>query len=260
MIATNLDGVGVLVTRPAEQAQLLAREIRQYGGVPTIFPGIRIESVAPVESRFLPQRLADIDLVIFISPTSVRYGVPALVSRYGPLTQARVAAIGQSTAAELEKHGFTEIVAPSGASGALALGACNELKQISGWTVLIVRGEGGSDQLEMVLRDRGAVVAMFECYRRCPPDAPFGEIAPLLRNGQIGAWIATSGEILDNLFRLAEEHGEALRATPLFVNHAHVAARAFSQSVKVIFVTSGGDKGIVGGLLSWFGRLRNSVS
>ena len=259
-MAADLNGVGVLVTRPAEQAQLLARDIRQYGGVPTIFPGIRIEPVAPVESRYLPQRLADIDLMIFISPTSVRLGVPALVRRYGPLSQARVAAIGQSTAVELEKHGFKEIVAPNGASGALALTGCDELKQISGWTVLIVRGEGGSNQLDMVLRDRGAVVALFECYRRCPPDAPFGEIAPLLHNGQIGAWIATSGEILDNLFRLADGHGEVLRTTPLFVNHAHVAARAFSQSVKVIFVTTGGDKGIVGGLLTWFGRLRNSVS
>ena len=259
-MAAYLDGVGVLVTRPAEQAQSLAHDIRLHRGVPTVFPGVRIEAVAPSKPRALPQRLSDIDLMIFISPTSVRYGVPALFGRYGQLTQARVAAVGQSTAAELEKHGFSEIVAPSGAGGAQALIACEELKQISGLTVLIVRGEGGSDQLETVLRDRGAVVRLFECYRRCLPDAPFGEIEPLLRNGRIGAWIATSGEILDNLFSLAAEHGELLRATPLFVNHSHVATQAFSRSVKVIFVTAGGDKGIVSGLLTWFGRLRNSVS
>ena len=260
MTAANLHGIGVLVTRPTEQAQSLAREIRQVGGVPTMFPGATIEPVGNGDSRALPQRLADIDLIIFVSPTSVRLGVPALVRRYGPLTQSRVAAVGQSTAAELDKHGFKQIIVPTSASGALALAAREELKQIAGWTVLIVRGEKGSDRLETVLRERGATVPLFECYRRCLPDAPFGEIEPLLRNGHVGAWIATSGEILDNLFSLAAENGELLRATPLFVNHAHVAARAFSRSVKVIFVTTGGDKGIVGGLLTWFGRLRISVS
>jgi len=258
--AGNLHGVGVLVTRPAEQAQSLAHDIRQCGGVPTIFPGVKIEPVTPGDLRSLPLRLADIDLMIFVSPTSVRLGVPALVRRYGPLTQTRVAAVGQSTAAELNKHGFKQIIAPTGASGALALAGCEQLNQVSGSTVLVVRGAGGSDLLETVLGDRGAAVSLFECYRRCRPDADFGDVEPLLRNGQIGAWMATSGEILDNLFSLAAEQGELLRATPLFVNHPHVAERAFSQSVKVIFVTAGGDKGIVGGLLTWFGRLRNSMS
>ena len=260
MTGNNLDGIGVLVTRPAEQARSLAHDIRQYGGVPTLFPGMKIEPVAPGELRSLPQQLADIDLMIFISPTSVRLGVPALARRYGPLTQTRVAAVGQSTVAELNKHGFREIIAPTGSGGALALTECEQLNQVSGSVVLIVRGEGGNELLETVLGDRGATVSLFECYRRCLPDAAFSDVEPLLRSGQIGAWMATSGEILDNLFSLAAEQGELLRATPLFVNHPHVAERAFSQSVKVIFVTAGGDKGIVGGLLTWFGRLRNSMS
>jgi uroporphyrinogen-III synthase len=82
----------------------------------------------------------------------------------------------------------------------------------------------------------------------------------LLRDGRISAWMATSGEILDNLFSLAAGHEELLRNTALFVSHPHVAARAFSRSVKVIFVTAGGDKGLVGGLQTWFCRLRNSMS
>lgn len=256
---SDLRGVGVLVTRPAEQAQLLARDIRHCGGNPTIFPGVKIVPVAPPDSRLLPASLADIDLMIFVSPTSVRLGVPALVERYGPLTQTRVAAVGQSTAAELNKHGFEQVIAPTAASGAAALAECDQLSQVSGSTVLVVRGEGGSDLLETTLRGRGAAVSLYECYRRSLPDAAFSDVVPLLRNGRIGAWMATSGEILDNLFELAAKDGELLRATPLFVNHAHVAGRAFSQSVKVIFVTAGGDRGMVGGLLTWFGRLRNSM-
>jgi uroporphyrinogen-III synthase len=258
--AGDLGGVGVLVTRPAEQAQGLADEIRQRGGVPTIFPGLKVEPVLPGGAHPLPARLSDIDLMIFVSPTSVQLGVPALVKRYGPLAQTRVAAVGQSTAAELYRHGFEEVIAPTGASGALALAGNDQLANVSGWTVLIVRGAGGSDLLEDALRSRGAAVSLFECYRRGPPDAAFSTIEPLLRNGQIGAWMATSGQILDNLFNLAAEHGELLRRTPLFVNHSHVAARAFSRKVKVIFVTGGGDQGIVSGLLTWFCGLRNSMS
>jgi uroporphyrinogen-III synthase len=250
----------VLVTRPIEQAQLLAHDIRQCGGEPTIFPGIRIEPIAPGRSQALPQRLADIDLMIFVSPNAVRHGMPALVRRYGPLTQTRVAAVGQGTAAELGKHGLNEIILPAGSSGAQALAACGQLSQIAGWTVLIVRGEGGSEVLESVLQGRGATVLLFECYRRRLPDADFGTVEPLLRDGRISAWMATSGEILDNLFGLAAGHEELLRKTPLFVNHPHVAARAFSQSVKVIFVTAGGDKGLIGGLLTWFCKLRKSMS
>jgi len=260
MTDCNLQGAGVLVTRPLDQAQSLARDIRRCGGVPAIFPGVEIEPLAPAASQALPGGLADIDLVIFVSPTSVRLGLPVLFERYGTLATSRVAAVGQSTAAELKKHGFDEVIVPSNSSGARALADCPQLRQISGWTVLVVRGEGGSNTLETVLHGRGAAVSLFECYRRRLPDAAFSTVVPLLRDGRISAWMATSGEILDNLFRLAGEHGELLRKTPLFVNHPHVAARGFSQSVKVIFVSAGGDRGLVAGILTWFCRLRNSIS
>ncbi len=255
----DLHDMGVLVTRPLEQAESLARDIRHRGGVPTIFPGVAIEPVIAGGLKRLPERLTNIDLVIFVSPTSVRIGLSALAEHYGPFQKLRVAAVGQSTAAELKKHGITEIIVPGNSSGAQALAECPQLSQVSGWAILIVRGEGGNDTLESVLQGRGAAVTLFECYRRRLPDTTFSSVAPLIRDGRIAAWMATSSEILDNLFRLAGEQGELLCKTPLFVNHPRVAASAFSRSVKVIFVTAGGDNGLVGGLLTWFCRLRNST-
>lgn len=257
MKACKLDGLGVLVTRPSGLSESLAGEIRQHGGEPVLFPGVQIESLIPGQTQSLPPHLADIDLVVFVSPTSVRLGLPAMRQRYGALQRVRIAAVGQSTAGGLKEHGFNDVIAPSGSSGARALVDCPQLHRVSGWTVLVVRGEGGSDELERVLRGRGANVVVLECYRRVLPQASFSHVAPLLRNGRIGAWMATSGEILDNVFHLAGEYGELLRTTPLFVNHPHVAARGFSRSVKVIFVTTGGDNGLMAGLLTWFCRLRD---
>jgi len=256
----DLRGMGVLVTRPVEQAASLAGAIRQMGGVPTVFSGVEIEALAPAGVASTLSQLAAVDLAIFVSPTAVRLGVPLLIERFGTLDRLRVAAVGQSTAAELEKLGLSEIIVPTSSSGVEALVDCPQLRRPAGWSVLVVRGESGNDALGTILRARGAHVSFLECYRRRPPVADFGAVAPLLRDGRIGAWMATSGEILDNLFRLAGEHAEFLRNMPLFVNHPHVAMRAFSQAVKVIFVTAGGDAGLSAGLGTWFCRLRASMS
>jgi uroporphyrinogen-III synthase len=256
----DLDGVGVLVTRPAEQALPLARAIRQLGGVPTVFPGVEIEPLSSAAFTLLPSRQADIDLLVFVSPTAVRLGVPLLVEKYGCVNQLRVAAVGPSTAAALEAAGWSEIIVPCEASGSEALAASPWLSEVAGWSVLVVRGEGGSDTLASILKLRGARVSFLECYRRRLPRAAFTTVEPLFHRGRIGAWMATSGEILENLFVLAGEHGWLLRDTPLFVNHPHVAVRGFSQAVKVIFVTKAGDEGLVQGLSSWFRGLRASAS
>jgi uroporphyrinogen-III synthase len=258
MSARDLAGVGVLVTRPAEQAQSLAGAVRRLGGVPTVFPGVEIEPLTSAAGRSLPSRLADIDLLVFVSPTSVRLGLPLLIEKYGPVDQLRVAAVGPSTAAALRDCGWNEIIAPCEASGSEALAGLPQLSQVAGWSVLVVRGEGGSDSLESILNSRGARVSFLECYRRGVPHTAFNSVEPLIRNGRIGAWMATSGEILDNLFLLAGEHGGLLRDTPLFVNHPHVAVCGFSKAVKVIFVTRGGDQGLAEGLLTWFCGLRDS--
>lgn len=258
MSARKLAGVGVLVTRPDDQAQSLAAAIRCLGGMPTVFPGVEIEPLTLLAGMSLPGRPADIDLLVFVSPTAVRLGVPLLTDKYGSVDQLRVAAVGPSTAAALREYGWSEIISPIEASGSEALAEAPQLARVAGWTVLVVRGQGGSDTLESVLTSRGARVSFLECYRRRLPRATFSSVEPLFRSGDIGAWMATSGEILDNLFLLAGEHGGLLRDTPLFVNHPNVAVRGFSQAVKVIFVTAGGDDGLVEGLTTWFCGLRSS--
>lgn len=260
MNGCDLKGVGVLVTRPAGQAEQLSGLIRKMGGNPVLFPGVLVEPVEQAKVDSALSSLTAIDLAIFISPTAVRLGVPRLIEKFGSLDGVRLAAVGRSTAAELERLGLTDVIVPDRSSGGEALAGCPQLGHMVNWTVLLVRGEGGNDALENILTDRGASVSLFECYRRRLPVADFSAVEALLRDGRIGAWMATSGEILDNLLRLAGEHAALLRNTPLFVNHPRVAVRAFSRAVKVIFVTGGGDTGLGAGLGTWFCESRASMS
>ncbi|NIO41413.1 MAG: uroporphyrinogen-III synthase, partial [Burkholderiales bacterium] len=248
MSTCDLDGIGVLVTRPQEQARSLVQDIRHLGGVPTVFPGVEIEPLVTSASSSVVEPSSDVDLVIFVSPSSVRLGMPRIKQRFGLPRQLLVAAVGQSTAAALKGYGLSDVIVPRHGSGVEALLEVPQLKKVSGWSVIVVRGEGGNQLLESILKLRGANVSVIECYRRHRPTATFSVVAPLFRDGRIGAWMATSAEILDNLLYLAGAQGALLRDTPLFVNHPHVANHAFSQAVKVIFVTTGGDKGLVAGL------------
>lgn len=260
MSGCDLNGLGVMVTRPTGQEAPLAASIRRMGGKPILFPGVRIEPVDRTKLASVLSPLAVVDLAVFVSPTAVRLGMPTLIERYGTLDGVRIAAAGRSTAVELEKHGLTDVIVPDGPGGGEALAGCPQLKRMENRKVLVVRGEGGNEALETTLRTRGASVSFLECYRRRLPAADFAAVGPLLRDGRIGAWMATSGEILDNLLRLAGEQAALLRNTPLFVNHPRVAGRAFSQAVKVIFVTAGGDAGLSAGLGTWFCGPRASMS
>src|SRR5262245_1512255 len=143
-----LSGRGILVTRPAGQAQRLATLIEAAGGRPILFPAIEIE---PLE-RALPP-LEEFDLVVFVSPTAVQCaGARAKGS------SVQVAAVGSGTRRELEAQGFTDVVAPGEGGDSEALLALAELQELEGRRILIIRGEGGRELLADTLASRGAEV------------------------------------------------------------------------------------------------------
>ncbi len=99
-----LEGLRVLVTRPAHQSGALAALIESRGGTAIRLPVIEI---LPARDRdaagALMGGLEAFSLVIFISANAVREGL-ALVDRVP--RRARVAAVGEASAAALEQAGF----------------------------------------------------------------------------------------------------------------------------------------------------------
>jgi len=255
-----LAGVGVLITRPAHQSQILAELVRRQGGQPVLFPALEIEALEDGVSAIDAGALARLDLAVFVSPNAARIPAARIAAAGGLPPHVRVAAVGPATAAELRRELLKseparEII--TGQTGFDSEALLQELPRdaVTGRRIAIFRGAGGRQLLGETLRSRGALVEFFECYRRRRPAGDLGELLPRWASGEIQACTATSAEIVGNLFGMADvETRRRLQDTPMFVPHARVAGAAFAQRVRTIVSAGGGDEALAGALGTWFAR------
>ena len=253
----RLAGSAILVTRPAEQSERLARLIRDAGGEPILFPALQIEPLAQTAMAPVLDHLARFDLVVFVSPTAARVAMPHILKIGGLPAHAKVATVGPGTAAELKKFGARNIISPKSGFDSEALIGELSTMPLGGSRVLIVRGRGGREFLAESLRSRGATVEYLECYCRVKPDGDMRELLSSFGRDGLKACLATSSSIVENLFEMAGEAGRSwLCGMPFFVPHPRVAAAAFSRGVQFVFVAGYGDEALVAGLETWFAGLR----
>jgi len=236
-LAAELSGRAILVTRPRAQAAGLARLIEQAGGQAHLFPAVEIEEVPPAAAL---GRLEDFDLAIFVSPTAVAKVMPHV--RKLP----RVAAVGAGTRKQLEKHGVTDVIAPTSGADSEALLAVPGLQEMKGKKVAILRGDGGRALLGETLAARGARVEHVTCYRRLRPQAP----ARAWRAGELAAVTVSSGQGLANLFEVLD--AALLRATPLFVPHARIAEQARTLHAREVVLAGHSDEEMRDALVAYF--------
>lgn len=255
--AGRLRGVGVLVTRPRDQAEALLDAIQAEGGTAIAVPAVEI--VPPADIHALSGqigRLREFDLLVFVSPTSVQQAWPLVLARHGDWPHGfSLAAVGQGSARMLKGFGAKQVLAPEAGSDSESLLALPELQAMAGKRVLIFRGEGGRELLAETLRRRGAVVEYAECYRRARPSIDPGPVLALWAEGGVQAVTVTSSEILANLVEMLGVEGLArLRETPVFVIHERIAATARQLGLEQVIVTAPGDEGLLAALLERFDR------
>lgn len=251
-----LAGRSIVVTRPAHQAQGLARLIEGAGGRSILFPAIEIRDVEdPGPFTRLIDRLDQFDLAIFISPNAAERAMSLISARRKLPAGLRVATIGGGGVRALEAHGVTGVIAPQGRYDSEAL---LELAEIAGARqVVIFRGEGGRELLGETLSSRGARVEYAECYRRCRPDLDPAQLLEAWARSELDAVTATSSEGLRNLFEMVGNAGrEPLQRTPLFVPHSRIAESARGRQVQTVVVTGPGDNGLLNGLTAYFSAAR----
>jgi len=253
----GLRGVRVLVTRPAHQAETLAHLIESAGGEAVRLPTIEI--VAPTNSAALHtvlDRLPEFSYLIFISPNAVRLGVPLLRARGMP-PDLQLAAVGQGTVRCLIDDGFKQVLAPTERFDSEALLELLPASSVTGKAILIVRGEGGREQLGTSLSARGARVAYADCYRRVPPRRPEAAALARLLHGDIDIIVVTSTEGTRNLCALVGESGLArLFATPLVVvgKRSAQACRALGFRAELCVAAQASDAAILAALHAWRAR------
>jgi len=251
----RLTGKTIVVTRPAHQAEPLCDLLSANGGTPIRFPVLDIaEPQIPLDAARVNAILVKANLLIFISPNAVDYGMKAIRDAGGLPDTVNVAAIGQGTARKLSEWGHPANVFPNEKFDSEALLAMQALQSVAGKQVVIFRGEGGREHLANTLRQRGAHVEYVECYRRVQPNTDTREIADRLAEESIDAIVVTSNEGLQNLFNMLESvNRRSLLNVQLFV----VSARGQELAVSLgftrpaIIVSKASDQGIVDALLQW---------
>ena len=236
-----LNGAHVLVTRPAHQAENLSRLIEERGGVAIRFPTLAI--VALNDACTIQNTLAHLDRyqwLVFISANAVTmhsyYSDSVKIEKFKPV---RIAAIGKATAQALALTGLPVDLVPESGYNSEALLAMPQIQQMNGQSCLIVRGEGGREELATTLRSRGAYVEYLDVYKRIIPNIDNSQVSLLLAQDKLDVITVTSGEALQNLLiMLKEKHHQQLFEVPLVAVSNRIRQIAADMGFKRIAVTS----------------------
>jgi uroporphyrinogen-III synthase len=235
----GLNGARVLVTRPAHQAENLSGLIQGRGGEAVRFPVLDIVARDNIEEvQYALKNLDKFQWVVFISPNAVNFALKANNGKIDRLKTVRFAAVGRATAQALEAAGLAVDVVPEQGYTSEALLAMPQMQQVKGQACLIVRGEGGREELANTLRSRGAVVQYLEVYKRTIPSIDSSQVVQLLAQHRLDVITATSGEALQNLLiMLGENNHQLLLPIPIVVVSDRIRQLAAGMGFKRIAVT-----------------------
>lgn len=220
----------LLITRPAEDGETLARQLAAHGVFGSCLPLLAIEALPDSPERRQP--ILELDryaAVIVVSKPAARLVLDA-VDRYWPQPPAgqHWFAVGGATGQLLADYGLTSHWPQQGddSEALLALPALAERLSAPGARALIVRGEGGREWLAERLRERGVAVDYLALYRRRLPDHPPGALARRVQAERLNGLVVSSGQGFEHLRTLAGDAWPALSALPLFVPSPRVAEQA----------------------------------
>jgi uroporphyrinogen-III synthase len=249
-----LDGVGVLVTRPLQQAMPLCLLLEAAGATAIRLPAIVIDAaadLADLEQRLGP--LEDFDVVVFTSANAVRFGAPLLEGKH----DQALAAIGPATARALQEAGHRVTIVPAGGFDSEHLLLHPKFANPAGRRVLIVKGLHGRTELHDELARRGAVVVNAEVYRReraLHGAALLAMVTAKLAAGEIQIITATSAEIAGHLLdsapaALRREYERAHWLVP----GPRVAAAVRERGLRapLLHAATALDQDLVGAIVRW---------
>jgi uroporphyrinogen-III synthase len=238
--ALPLEGLGVVITRPREPAEALARALERDGARAFVFPALAIEDLPP--SPELEAALAALPgsaLAIFVSAHAVARGMAAVRARGEWPSGVEVAAVA------LRNHGFSRVISPAGRHDSEGLLESGRLQAVRGENIILFRGEGGREHLKEVLEARGAKVQYAQCYRRVRPAADPAALIEAWDRGEVQAVSALSGETLENFVALLGPAGERrLAGAALVVPHPAIAAHRDARRFARVVVSGPGHQGL----------------
>ena len=198
----SLNGLRIVVTRAANQAEELAAPLRQLGAEVMLLPTI---AIAPPEDpeplRKAVSAANEYDWVIFTSQNSV--DAFATYYRSGDAQTFRVATVGRATREAAEQRGFQVHLVPE-KYVAESLVDAFAAEDLLGKRILIPSAAVTRDVVPRALEQRGALVTVVEAYRNILPDTAAQKASVIFRN-PLPDWILfASPSALENLVALVD--------------------------------------------------------
>jgi uroporphyrinogen III methyltransferase/synthase len=205
-----LFGRRALVTRAREQASALSDLLREYGAEPVEFPVIRIApppDYAELDSAL--HRLPEYGWVVFTSANAVRAvrdRLQALGMDIRAFGEAKVAAIGPTTAGTLEEIGLKADFLPTQFVTEAVIEQWPE-PDMAGVRVLLPRAKEAREILPDKLRELWAEVDVVTAYETVRDATAADRLREELLNGEIQVVTFTSSSTVKNFVEsLGAEH------------------------------------------------------
>lgn len=245
----TFSGRRVVVTRPREQARVLAERLERLGASVSVVPLVAVEPVEDTGALDAAlESIDDYDWIVFTSANGVAIVRDRLTKRtLGGIT---VAAVGPATADAVRGLGTEPSFVPERfAAGEIARG----LEPLEGKRVLLPQADIAEPQLADELRSRGATVDVIVAYRTLGIEPSMSGIDTI---GRADAVVLASGSAARS-FASLEGIGD-----PLLVCIGHKTADAARQAgLKVGLVADEATAdGIIQALVAHFGQQSGKLS
>jgi uroporphyrinogen-III synthase len=197
----RLTGLRIVVTRAAEQAEELARPLREAGAVVILLPAIAIAPASDLAAlRGAARKLSQYDWLLLTSGNAVDAFLP-LVDTATLTRKPKLAVVGKSTGERARSLGWEADLAPQ-AFTAEALADCFDSMPVTDVRFLMPSGDLARDVLPKGLRARGAVVDVVESYRTVMPSETAERARTLFASDTVPDWVTVaSPSAVGNLVR-----------------------------------------------------------
>jgi len=168
----GLGGKRLLVTRGGDQADELAALIRERGGIPVVFPTIRLVAAsdpAPIDAAI--RGLASFDWLLFTSANAARFfwDRAEALGRRGLPEGVRAAGVGPGTARELARRGIpVHLTAARHTAEGLVEALVRE--GVAGRRFLFPRALEGREAVQEAIGRHGGTVTAVTAYQNGLPE------------------------------------------------------------------------------------------
>ncbi|MDH0745889.1 uroporphyrinogen-III synthase [Pseudomonas sp. GD03842] len=233
-----MKGWRLLLTRPADESQALARTLAESGVFSASLPLLEIEPLPMTEERrAIVYNLATYCAVIVVSKPAARLGLEWVDEVWPQPPMQHWFAVGAATAQILDDYNL-RVFFPERGDDSEALLDLPQLQEtlaaVYDPKVLIMRGEEGREWLADRLRERGASVDYLPLYRRFLPQYPAFALPGIVQAERLNGLVVSSGQGFQHLRELAGDAWAALSQMPLFVPSPRVAELAREAGAQTV--------------------------